>query len=135
MPGSLEDAERARDVGLVIGGRVFDRRHDVGERGEMKDPIDLVESLPEWSGGDVGLDHLEIRVVVVVLEVAAVPRAEVVDHRNAVAVAEQSVDEMTSDEPRTSRDDAALSQAPHGSRIPFDSDRGEEVAPGLAHPN
>ena len=71
----------------------------------------------------------------VVLEIATVPRAEVVDHQNDVAVAEQSVDEMTSNEPRTPRDDTAFGRAPHALRVSFGPNGGEEVAPGLGHPN
>ena len=90
----------------MIVERTLDRGDDVGERRQVKDPLGIAEM-----GSDaveirhVGPDEPQTSIVSVVSEILRTPRAEVVQHGHVVAIAQETIDEVASDEPRAARDD------------------------------
>ena len=87
-PRRLQHREGAVDIGAKIGFRLLDRRHDVGARRQMKDALDALARRHHRSlVGDVGLDHLEPRIVACCSRFVAAADDKIVEHAHMAALA------------------------------------------------
>ena len=89
----------AVDVGMVIAQRMLDAGHHIGERGDMEHPIDILE-MGRRIGviGDIHLVKAERGIVAASVEIFRPAGGEIVEDGDIMAVAEQSVGNVTADE-------------------------------------
>ncbi len=89
----------AVDVGPQAVERLLDDELDAHRGGQVEDPVDLRHALQHDRGVEDGALHeLETRVVAHPVKVGQVAGAQVVEHENGVALGEQVLDEVASDE-------------------------------------
>ena len=92
----------------MIVDRTLNRGNDVRERGEVEHTAAFPHVRVRLPGfGDVHLVHDETRIVLYVPEVLRAARREVVEDNDLVAVGEQAIDQVASDEAGAARHDAS----------------------------
>ena len=102
--GGLKNREGPIDVGPKVSLRLLDRRYDIGSGCKVKDSFRPgARHINGTHISNVGLDDLESRISVELLQIAAPADRKIVEHANATAFSNQPVNEMTSDEARPAR--------------------------------
>ncbi len=76
---------------------MLNRRHDVREGGQVKHPVDAAEVPTDVRAGDVHLFDRQVRIGLHVRQIQEPARAQVIEHTDAMAVSEQTFDEMAAD--------------------------------------
>jgi len=80
----FQHREGAGHIGVKIGFRKLYRRHNIGARRQMENAIGAVTGIGD--GGcvrDIGLDHLEPWLMLVLLQIGLVPDRKIVEHPHA----------------------------------------------------
>jgi hypothetical protein len=101
----LEGREGAVDVGAKISIRQFDRRHDIGAPGQVKNPIStLARGLDRCGIGNIGNYDLKPVPAEVLLQIGSASDGKVVDDPHPPPGLDQSVDEVAADKTRSACD-------------------------------
>ena len=107
--GGLGESHRSDDVHRRVERWVLDRvaHGDLG--GEVEDHLrpNVGEQTDEVGVDDVGLDELEVGLLLGFVEVGAAARAEVIDASDGVTVCQKAINQRGSDEPGCPRHQCA----------------------------
>ncbi|MFK4648812.1 hypothetical protein ABIF96_007386 [Bradyrhizobium ottawaense] len=113
MPRRFEDVDRAVDIGAMIRDRGLDRGNDVGQRRQMEDPVDTVEiRLDRLEIGDVGPDDFQLARTGACGQIFGATDHEIIERDDLVAVVEETIDEVTSNEAGAASNDAFHEEHP-----------------------
>src|SRR5262249_361744 len=114
-PHRFEHGKGAVDIGAKISLRQLDRRDDIGARREMKHPVragaDVVDA---GAFGHIRprLAHLEPTVAAMLLKIGAPSDRKVIEDAHAPALAEQSIDQVATNETRATGHYIEITQCP-----------------------
>jgi hypothetical protein len=91
----------------VVLRRHLDRRHNVGERGEMENPIDVLEQRHDAGAvADIRLTNSQVRIGRCVRQIGRATGRIIVDYGYAHSQRQEALDEMTANKARAASDEA-----------------------------